>query len=147
MMMTIFKKTFVLLLCIVTVAAMSLSLSGCNQAEQEKPLETVGDVAIQKSLGTGNTKFDFTVVFRDGSQMEYLISTNEATVGKALQQVGIVDADDGADGMYVTVAGQTLDYNKDGYYWAFYENDEYAMTGVNDTAILDNKKYSFKAQK
>ena len=147
MMMTIFKKTFMSFLCIVTVAAMSLSLSGCNQAEQEKTLETVGSVATQKSLGTGDTKFDFTVVFRDGSQMDYQINTDETTVGKALQQVGIVDADDGADGMYVTVAGQTLDYNKDGYYWAFYENDEYAMTGVNDTAILDNKKYSFKAQK
>ncbi|MBQ2923597.1 MAG: DUF4430 domain-containing protein, partial [Tyzzerella sp.] len=51
-------------------------------------------------------------------------------------------------GLYVkTVNGTTLDYDKDGMYWSFYINGDYAMTGVDVTEIKAGEKYSFKAEK
>ena len=45
-----------------------------------------------------------------------------------------------------TVNGVTLDYDKDGKYWAFYVNGEYAQTGVDSTDITAGAEYSFKAE-
>ena len=39
----------------------------------------------------------------------------------------------------------TLDYNKDGMYWSFYINGEYAMTGVDATPVEADATYSFVA--
>ena len=47
--------------------------------------------------------------------------------------------------MVDTVNGITLDYNKDGMYWSFYINGEYAMTGVDATPVEANATYSFVA--
>ena len=38
------------------------------------------------------------------------------------------------------------DYDKDGAYWAFYINDEYALTGVDSTKIAEGEHYSFKVE-
>ena len=47
--------------------------------------------------------------------------------------------------MVDTVNGITLDYNKDGMYWSFYINGEYAMTGVDATPVEADATYSFVA--
>ena len=60
----------------------------------------------------------------------------------------LIDGTDEAYGLYVrTVNGMTLDYNEDGYYWAFYVDGEYAMTGVDQTDITPGASYSLKAEK
>lgn len=46
-----------------------------------------------------------------------------------------------------TVNGMTADYDKDGVYWAFYINGEYAMTGVDATNITDGAQYAFRMEK
>ena len=61
--------------------------------------------------------------------------------------MGLISGEDGAYGMYVkNVNGTTLDYDKDGKYWAFYINDEYAVSGVDKTKIDESAKYSFRAE-
>ena len=42
--------------------------------------------------------------------------------------------------------GKTLDYEKDGKYWAFYINDEYAATGVDATEVVEGTSYKFAAE-
>ncbi len=37
----------------------------------------------------------------------------------------------------------TADWDTESAYWAFYINDEYAMTGVDSTEITDGTTYSF----
>ena len=45
-------------------------------------------------------------------------------------------------GIYIkTVNGIVADYNIDQSYWAFYENDDYAMLGVDLTKIDENVTY------
>jgi hypothetical protein len=49
--------------------------------------------------------------------------------------------------MYIkSVLGQTLDYETDGMYWAFYVNGEYALTGVDQTPIQPDTGYMLKAE-
>ena len=43
--------------------------------------------------------------------------------------------------------GITADYDVDQTYWAFYVNGEYAMTGVDSTAIEEGVAYSLKIEK
>ena len=56
---------------------------------------------------------------------------------------------DGAEigGGSKTVNGMTADYDKDGVYWAFYIDGEYAMTGVDATNITDGAQYAFRMEK
>ena len=55
--------------------------------------------------------------------------------------------DDSEYGLYVkTVNGITADYDKDGVYWAFYIDGEYAAAGVDATAIEEGSSYSFKIE-
>lgn len=45
------------------------------------------------------------------------------------------------------VNGMTADCDKDGVYWAFYIDGEYAMTGVDATNITDGAQYAFRMEK
>ena len=70
------------------------------------------------------------------------------SVGAALQELELIDGEEGQYGLYVTtVNGITVDYDKDGMYWAFYVNDEYAQTGVDATEIKEGDSYALKAEK
>ena len=96
--------------------------------------------------GEGAKLFYFTVTDADGKSTAYEIHTDKSTVGEALLALGLIAGEDGAYGLYVkTVDGVTLDYEKDGKYWAFYENDAYAAKGVDATEITEGASYAFKA--
>ena len=59
----------------------------------------------------------------------------------------LIVGEDGPYGLYIkTVNGITLDYDKDGKYWAFYENGKYAAKGASETEIVSGTTYSFKAE-
>lgn len=98
-------------------------------------------------LGEGNTVFSFQVVDKDGKQTNYEIHTDKTIVGEALLELGLIEGEDSEYGLYVkTVNGVTADYDKDGVYWAFYVNDEYAQTGVDSTEITEGDSYTFKVE-
>ena len=150
------KKLMSLILCMALVVAMALFTNGCNgnvgkdtssgtetDVQSDKGAQAGDDARSDKAgqsgkddqaddaqtevkqLGEGGTKFMFTVVDKEG----------------------VVAGDDGEYGLYVnTVNGITVDYDTDGVYWAFYVNDEYAMTGVDATTITEGDTYSFKVE-
>lgn len=126
------KKALSLVLCVVLIAAMALMIAGCGE-EAETP-------AVAKT-------FTFQVVDADGNETTYEITSDAETVGEALLAEGLIEGEEGPYGLYVkTVNGITLDYETDGKYWAFYENGEYGLTGVDQTAITDGTTYAFKAE-
>ena len=62
-------------------------------------------------------------------------------------ELGLISGEESQYGLYVkTVNGITLDYDKDGKYWAFYIGGEYAVTGVDTTEITAGSTYTFKAE-
>lgn len=99
------------------------------------------------TLGEGAVQFTFTVVDADGNETTATVNTDAASLGEALLNLGVIAGEDGDYGLYVkTVNGQTLDYDKDGKYWALYVGDQYATTGVDSTEIEAGATYSFKAE-
>ena len=113
-----------------------------DETTTEAGSEDQGDAIV---IGEGSTNFGFSVTFADGSEKSYSVYTDEENVGAALLGVELIAGEDSAYGLYVkTVDGQEADYDKDGHYWAFYIDGEYAMTGVDSTPIEDGKTYAFK---
>lgn len=151
------KKLSSFILCIVLIVAMALSTTGCNDSTRNHTLSGSGtEVTVQTNdpiqtndtvLGEGNKKFTFIVTDKESSETQFEIHTDSETVGEALMELGLIEGEVSTFGLYVkTVNGITVDYDKDGVYWAFYINDEYALTGVDATTITEGEIYSFKVE-
>ena len=127
---------------LVLIAALALTITGCGSKEDPVPVdENNGPVEV---LGEGATVFQFSVVDLDKSETKYEIHTDETTVGAALIKLGLIEGEEGPYGLYVKkVNGITAVYEEDGSYWAFYENGEYGLTGVDMTDIDPDVAYSF----
>ena len=99
--------------------------------------------AATRPAGTvGSKSFTVTVVHSDGTSKEFSYSSDEEFLGTVLVEEGLIQGDMGDYGMYIKVVdGEQAIYEEDGAYWAFYENDEYGMTGVDQTPIKDGVAY------
>lgn len=146
------KKLSSFILCMTLFVAMALFTTGCNDKAEKGASPKTDGAATEVSadgnvLGEGSKEFFLAVTDKDGAESQFEIHTDKETVGEALQELGIIDGEESEYGLYVkTVNGLTLDYDKDGKYWAFYVNGEYASTGVDATAITEGENYSFKAE-
>lgn len=140
------------LLSVLLAAIMLFSFAACGSKEPaSEAAKTNTDVTVSADstveVGVGAVQFDFVVVSLDGTEKKFLVKTDKETVGEALVDANLIAGEEGAYGLYVkTVDGTTLDYDKDGKYWAFYIDGEYGMTGVDMTAIEEGKVYAFKAE-
>ena len=115
-----------------------------TQAPQTEPAAP----AERIELGEGEKLFYFDVTFSNGETSSYAISTDAETVGEALVALDLIAGDESEYGLYVkTIGDETLDYTTDGMYWAFYENGEYALTGVDATVVTEGQTYAFIATK
>ena len=87
------------------------------------------------------------VTDKDGNETQFEIHTDKETVGEALQELNLIDGEEGEYGLFVkTVNGITADYDTDGVYWAFYVNGEYATSGVDVTQITEGDSYALKVE-
>lgn len=145
------RKLSSFILCITLIVAIALFTTGCNgntnndsasAAAQETTVPANGNV-----LGEGSAVFTFTVTDSEGNETQFEIHTDKETIGDALMELGLIAGEESQYGLYVqTVNGITADYDKDGVYWAFYINGEYAQTGVDSTPITEGAVYSFKVE-
>lgn len=144
------KKLTALLLALVLVLSLAACSGGADETtappETTAPAETTespsgnSDVTV---LGEGDTVFSFTVVDLEGNETTFEIHTDKTVVGEALEELGLLEGEEGAWGLMVnSVNGIAADWDADGTYWAFYINGEYAMTGVDVTDIDTTAAYS-----
>ncbi len=142
------KKFLSGLMCTTLIAAMALSAVGCDSENKGSSEQASVSQSGAQSIGEGKTRFDFTVTDKDGKETQFDVHTDKTTVGEALAELGIIEGEESEYGLYVkTVNGITLDFDKDGYYWAFYVNGEYAQSGVDMMDVKDGDEYAFKAEK
>ena len=157
------RKLLSFILCIVLIAAMALLATGCSdkkpvetpQTQATTPTEKPGTTEATKGgleevptdvtvKGEGKTAFNFEVTDLDGKTTKFLVKTDKTIVGDALQELGLITGDPGPYGLYVIkVNGTAAIYEEDGSYWAFYENGQYGLTGVDQTEINPDVAYSF----
>lgn len=127
--------TLVMVLCLV---ACSDGQEGQTEAPETEPYEVAAT-----ELGEGEVSFHLTVVDLDEKATVFHIHTDKTIVGEALQEQELIDGTVGEYGLYVTtVNGIVADWDKDGTYWAFYIDDQYALTGVDSTEISETANYS-----
>ena len=144
-------KALSLILCTVLLA-MTLWMTGCSNSKNQEDPQTSAP-AIQPGgaipvLGEGENVFVFSIFDFDGKETAYEIHTDKTIVGEALQELGLLVGEDSTYGLFVTeVGGIRADYDKDGAYWAFYIDGEYAMSGVDKTEIEAGRSYAFKVEK
>ena len=139
------KKTVISKLSLVIVVFMMISLASCDYFARKNLPEIWQDATYvtDTELGEGAKTFIFKVEVEENS-VTFTIHTDAETVGEALIGLGLIEGDESAYGLYVKkVNGMTADYDIDQTYWAFYENGEYAMSGVETTAINEEVVYSF----
>ncbi len=145
------NKALSLILCMVLIVVMALFTIGCNDNKKEETTivaETTQITDEKNVVGEGDTSFQFTVVDREGKETNFEVKTNRSTVGEALLDADLIEGEDSEYGLFVKkVNGIEADYDKDGTYWAFYVNDEYAMAGVDTTEIKKGESYSFRVEK
>ena len=150
MKMKFMKKLSSFFLCMMLIMAMALSTTGCSDDKKENPEAPVGQEQSTDTtvLGEGATTFNFIVVDKDGEETPFEIHTDKTIVGEALQELNLLEGEEGEFGLFVKkVNGIEADYNKDGVYWAFYVNNEYAIKGVDETYITPEDIYMFKVEK
>ena len=138
------------LLCIVLFAAAAWMTTGCGAKPAEEPSPAVSEAVAQDGdvLGEGETEFPLTITDVDGNEIAVTVRTDRTVVGEALQELGLLEGEEGPYGLYVkTVNGIRADYDRDKVYWAFYINGEYAVSGVDVTEITDGDTYALKVEK
>ena len=136
-------KAFSLFLCIVLIAVTALIAVGCQEKSSKND-----ETAVSEVLGDGAVKFYFTVTDQDGKSEKFEINTDKEIVGDALQELGLISGEEGEYGLYVKIVnGIEADFNKDGTYWAFYINGNYAMSGIDSTKIEAGSTYTLKVEK
>lgn len=147
MKMSYLKKWLSVIGCIVLIAALALTTTGCGSKEEAQA--PVGENnALVEVVGEGATVFQFSVVDLDGNESKFEIHTDETTVGAALLKEGLIEGEEGPYGLYVMeVNGIRAVYEEDSTYWAFYINGEYATTGIGDTPITADTTYGLTLTK
>ena len=141
------KKTTKRLMALLLAAVMLLALAACGQKDAKDDGKVELPVADGAVIGTGATAITVEVQGADGKSVTFTVNTDEETVGAALLKLGVIAGEDSDYGLYVkTVNGLTVDYDKDGKYWAFYVDGEYAATGVDSTDITAGSTYTFKVE-
>ena len=120
-----------------------------GEIEMKKLLSLLLVLVMVFTLVACSAKTSFTVVTTDldGKETTHKIKTDAATVGEALIEEGLIEGHETEYGLYVdSVNGIALDWDKDGKYWAFYINGEYAQTGVDTTNVEAGAVYTFKPE-
>lgn len=98
-------------------------------------------VATRPETQQGAKAFTVVVVHADGTEKTFEYRTDAEKLGAVLEEKGLIESEGADDGMFHTVDGEKADWNVNQSYWAFYEGDEYAMTGIYDTNVVDGAVY------
>ena len=134
------------LLAILLTLVLALSLCACGKpaapGEAGAPMVNDGDV-----IGEGKNSFTLEIIDGDKNKITATIQCDDTIVGDALQAYGIIAGEEAEYGLYIkSVNGISADYDKNGTYWSFYINGEYAVTGVDMTEIENGATYTLAVE-
>ena len=97
--------------------------------------------ATRPQTSVGAKTYTVTVVHANGTEKSFTYHTDEEYLGYALEAEGLIQSNGADDGMFHTVDGEKADWDINQSYWAFYEGEQYAMTGIYATPVSDGAQY------
>ena len=128
------KRTIRSSISIILALVFIFAFVSCNKSEATGVWENATYLE-DTTLGSG-AKTLTVEVSAENKTVTFTVKTDKDTVGAALIEHGLIAGDESQYGLYVKVVnGITAIYEEDGSYWAFYENGEYGLTGVDLTDI------------
>ena len=121
------------ILMIAMAAALAVALAACTGGNQA-PV-----------LGEQEITLTVTVVYEDGSDEQFELTTRYTYLGDALLEAGLVQGDESSMGLMIhTINGVRADFALDNAWWQFFVNGESSMTGVSATRIDPTATYEFR---
>lgn len=136
------------ILAVITAVLLVMVLSACAKTATIPAGKNTVGVKNGETVGQGATAFAVEVTDTEGNKTTFTVNTDEKMVGAALQTLNLISGEKGDYGLYVKeVTGITTDYEKDGTYWAFYVDGQYALTGVDSTEVKAGAVYGFAVEK
>lgn len=103
-------------------------------------------LVLVPEVNVGDKHIVFEVTHSDGSSKNFGIDTDAETLGDALTEQKLIDAEDGPYGLYVTAVDGEAAQESEREYWAFTKDGEMLNTGVSDTYIADGEHYEASIQ-
>ena len=135
------KRSWKVLVAWVLCLVMAVGVVACKKEPAPEGLWAEATHQKDKEFGEGAKTVTVKVEAGDKS-VTFTIHTDKETLGDALLDHKLIEGEDGDYGMYIKkVNGIQADYDKDGAYWAFSQNGEYMMTGVDGTSIAGGETY------
>lgn len=136
------------ILSLILALLMGLALVACTPTETPNTNTNTNTGSVSASDDNANSNVENTVtitvdvVGKDEKTTTFTIKTAEEFLRGALEQENLVQGEDGPYGLYIShVNGEQAIYEVDGAYWAVYEGDVAAMTGVDQIKIADGGHY------
>jgi len=134
------KNTMKSVLSIFLAVMMIFCMTACKE-EKVDDLWAGATYTENTTLGEG-TKTITVEVTANEKTVVFTVKTDAETVGAALLEHNLIAGEEGAYGLYVkTVNGMLADYDVDQTYWSFTIAGEMAMTGVDQTELVDGTVY------
>ena len=132
------KKIIIAVIAVCAVIGLMAGLYFGAQAKNADTGATTGTDAAGNTLS--GCSFTVTVVHADGTEKTFSY-TASGKLGAFLEGEGLISSEGADPGMFHTVDGEKADWNVNQSYWAFYLGEDYAMTGIYDTEIVDGTVY------
>ena len=127
-------------IAIMLMLTIALTVASCKKADLWNDATYTEDT----TLGQGEKTLVVEVAV-DEHLVTFTVKTDKDTVGDALLEQKLIKGEEGQYGLYIKeVNGMYADADKGGYYWAFYIDGEYAMTGVDSTEITEGAVYKLE---
>lgn len=109
--------------------------------------------AFSPKTEQGTKAFSLIVTDDGGKKTEYDYASDAEFVGEALKEMEkdsgfTMEGEDSEYGFFISgINGIVADYDKDGAYWAFYINGEYAALGIDKQPLTDGDQIELRYEK
>ena len=92
----------------------------------------------------GSKQISVTVTHKDGSEKRFSYRTDAEYLSEVLLAEGLIEGEEGAYGLYVTVVdGEEADYAADGGWWRLTKDGAEWMYGASATVLADGDSYEW----
>lgn len=134
------KNTMKSVLCVFLAVMLVFCVTACKE-EKLDDLWATATYTEDTTLGEGSKTITVEVTANEKTVV-FTIKSDADTVGAALLEHNLIAGDEGPYGIYIkTVNGMLADYDVDQTYWSFTIAGETAMTGADQTELVDGTVY------